>query len=139
MLLIRTSSGLFLYPLISLKLSNLMMVVLWFLFFCLSQRVNSLFIQSLNSSGDTSGTNTAGILDQSAAHQRIKRWGQYGNRVWNDTIKIGFSNYSNAYSKQDQDRILRECTQVSYLPYSPSSSYLPYSPSGSYLPLLTSC
>ena len=46
---------------------------------------------------------------------RVKRWARYGNRVWNDTIKIGYANYANRYiySKRDQDQILKECTDVS--------------------------
>ena len=46
---------------------------------------------------------------------RVKRWARYGNRVWNDTIKIGYANYANRniYSRRDQDQILKECTDVS--------------------------
>ena len=54
-------------------------------------------------------------LDKSESHRRMKRWARYGNRVWNDTIKIGYANYANRYiySRRDQDHILKECTDVS--------------------------
>ena len=54
-------------------------------------------------------------LDKSESYRRMKRWARYGNRVWNDEIKIGYANYANRYiySRRDHDQILKECTDVS--------------------------
>ena len=60
-----------------------------------------------------------------AAHQRLSRavhqqwaskgklWTRYGNKVWSEPIRIGFHNYTDIYSREDQDAILKECTDVS--------------------------
>mgnify|MGYP001801533745 CR=1 FL=1 len=52
-------------------------------------------------------------LEQSESHRRMKRWAQYGNKVWNDTIRIGYANYLDSYERLEQDQVLKECTDVS--------------------------
>ena len=82
--------------------------------------VTSLSITRLtadNQNTDTVTAAEASSLEQSESHRRMKRWAQYGNKVWNDTIRIGYANYANTYSILDQDQILRECTQVCYTFY----------------------
>lgn len=82
----------------------------WIILLCLSEGVKSLFIKSLDNPGVNSGA--ADTLARSESHRRMKRWAQYGNRVWNDTVKIGFANFAFVYSQQAQYQVLRECTQV---------------------------
>ena len=43
----------------------------------------------------------------------MKRWTRYGNKVWNDTIRIGYANYLDNYERLEQDQVLKECTEVS--------------------------
>lgn len=51
-------------------------------------------------------------LDESESHLRKKRL-VYGNQVWNNIVKIGYANYTDFYSRSEQDQALEQCTRVS--------------------------
>ena len=82
-----------------------------------SLSITRLTADNQNNTAAMTAAEASSSLEQSESHRRMKRWAQYGNKVWNDTIRIGYANYANTYSILDQDQILRECTQVCYTFY----------------------
>lgn len=47
-------------------------------------------------------------------HYRGKRWTRVGDKVWTKMpVTVNFERYHTGFTKREQERVLRECTNVS--------------------------